>query len=398
MGIPPQRFPFPRCRRRSVPGRSAPVGSAPFGFVQYALLLGFLLVIQMMPASAQFRAPQTHPDWLQLDHAVALAAFRRSCPAAGSRLDGPERQSFQALCRAAQALSSVSRHEARLFFERHFCLAPAVAGLATGYFEPEIEGRLQPEPGFDTPLLAPPAGLVSLAGRDRGGLPQDMSHALKTPEGLRPLPVRAEIEAGVLADRARPLVYLDRVEAFFAHIQGSVRVQLGDGRSLRLRYAGKNGHPYTAIGRLLVARGEMRLEEVSMDSLKAWLRAHPHAAGQLMQENRSYIFFSVDEAGEAALGPRGALEVQLAPMVSAAVDPAAHPLGLPLLVKGEAVFRGRPFAALMLAQDVGSAINGAGRIDIFTGSGAAGGELAGHLRAPVSVHQLLPRDMCGGGS
>ena len=335
--------------------------------------------------------PESDAHWPQLDHAAAFSVFKASCSSALPRFPARYREAFERLCQTAR---TVREDEAERFLKTSFCLADPLAGFTTGYFEPVIDGRLKPEPGFETPLRAAPPNIVTLNARQVGEM-GGFSHALRVEGRLRAMPNRAAIEEGALGHLAPPLVYVDRVEGFFAHIQGSVAVRLKGGRILRLGYAGKNGHPYTAIGRVLVSRGHMRLEDVTMDSLKAWLRANPAHADSVIRANASYVFFAVDEAASPALGPKGALGVPLTPGVSVAVDPAHHPLGLPLIVSG--TVQGLVLPRLVIAQDVGSAIKSAGRIDLFLGSGEEAGQNAGRLKHDVTVRQLLPLFMCGRG-
>jgi membrane-bound lytic murein transglycosylase A len=169
---------------------------------------------------------------------------------------------------------------------------------------------------------------------------------------------------------------------------------LSDGSTTRLNYAGKNGYPYTSIGKLLVERGELAREAASMDPIKEWLRADPERGKKLMQENRSYIFFRELWAHEKETGPIGAEGVALTPGRSLAVDASYHALGTPIFVAAPTLTdeKGRPFQRLMIAQDVGSAISGAERGDIFFGSGKAAGALAGSARQDAKFFILLPRE------
>jgi len=269
-------------------------------------------------------------------------------------------------------------------------------GFLTGYYEPEFQGSRNPGNGFDTPLLARPDDLVTIKPGERlPGIDPSLQAARRTPSGYEAYPDRAAIEAGALGSRARPIVYLrEPGEAFIIHVQGSARIRLADGTSLRVAYAGRNGHPYTSIGRRLVERGEISAETMSLERLMQWLRENPEPARALMQENHSYIFFR--EADELAPedGPIGGAGVPLTPGRSLAVDRGLWSYGLPFWLEGELPLspaRTEPLARLMIAQDTGSAIVGPARGDYYFGSGEAAGTRAGLLRHMTGFVVLRPR-------
>jgi len=272
---------------------------------------------------------------------------------------------------------------------------PRARGLLTGYYEPELDGRLEPEPGFETPLLARPDDLVMA---DLGAFREDLAGrriAGRVENGrLVPYPDRAAIEAGALGDRARALVWVDRVEAFFLQIQGSGRVQLPGGEALRVGYAGQNGHPYAAIGKILVERGALELDAVSLGSLKTWLRqnAGPEAEA-VMQANPSYVFFKGLQVEDPSDGPLGAEGVPLTAGASLAVDRRFYPMGAPMFVEvtgGDGAAH-PDFARLMIAQDTGGAIRGALRGDVFWGAGEAAAAAAGPMRDTARFALLAPK-------
>jgi membrane-bound lytic murein transglycosylase A len=290
--------------------------------------------------------------------------------------------------------------QARRFFEDRFephdVIPPGGRGFLTGYYEPEFPGSREPTPAFRVPLLARPEDLVTVPqGETLPGLDPGLQAGRRTAEGLRPYPDRAAIEEGALGPLARPVVYLrEPGEAFIIHVQGSARIRLADGSAMRVAYAGRNGHPYTSIGRILVERGAIPLAEMSLERLMGWLRDHPGPARDLMRTNRSYIFFR--EATELAPedGPIGGAGVPLAPGRSLAVDRSLWSYGLPVWLEGAlplSLDRTEPLRRLMVAQDTGSAIVGPARGDFFFGSGAAAGTRAGLLRHPVRVVVLLPK-------
>lgn len=346
--------------------------------------------------------------WPDDDHAAALAAFLVGCPPiidgrAALRPAAAASADLVAACRAALGVPADDAAAARAFFERRFVphrvIPPSGRGFLTGYYEPELAGALAPSARFATPLRARPADLVSLAeGESRPGLDPALRAALPDGAGgFVPVPTRAEIEEGALADEAPPIVWLEEPgEAFIVHVQGSARIRLADGRVLRVAYAGRNGHPYTSIGRLLVERGAIARDAMSLERLLGWLRDHPDDARALMRENASYIFFRLLEDHDPALGPIGGAGVPLTPERSLAVDRTLWPYGLPVWLTGDlpdadADGVPRPLARLMIAQDTGSAIVGPARGDYFVGSGPLAGTRAGLIRHGVDVVVLLPR-------
>ena len=311
-------------------------------------LLGWLACAPAAGAAEKAPSFADLPGWAGDDHAAALAAFLRTC------------RGGRALCAAARAARDAGGAAPRLFFESWFEPAQEQQGFLTGYFEPEVPGSLTPDAAHPTPLLTRPA---SLAG----------------------LPDREAIEAGALGAAARPLVYLDPVDAFMVHVQGSARIRLGDGRVLRVGFDGKNGHPYTAIGKVLAEREGLPPSEVTADRLWAWLKAHPGKAPEIMRANHSYIFFK-RVGTEAALGPVGGAGVPLTAGRSLAVDRRARPYGTLVWLEGELPQPEggtAPLRRLAVAQDTGTAIVGPARGDLFFGSGERAGAAASLVRHPV---------------
>ncbi len=247
--------------------------------------------------------------------------------------------------------------------------------LVTGYFEPVLAGLLRPVPPYTEPIYRLP---TELAEGSLDGVSHTKQHWS-----------RAEIAGGALDGRGLEIAWADPVDVFFLHIQGSGLLSLSGRKSLRLAYAGSNGHPYHAIGSDLIAAGAIPRERLSMQSIKAWLRAHPREATELMQQNPRYIFFAVS-TGE---GPRGASGAALTAERSLAVDPAHLPYGLPvwLDVKPHPDGNGQELQRLTVTQDTGKAIRGPARADFFWGTGAAAGELAGRMNASGRIYLLLPR-------
>jgi membrane-bound lytic murein transglycosylase A len=212
-------------------------------------------------------------------------------------------------------------------------------------------------------------------------------------EGRRVVPYypRADIEAGKAAVQGHELVWTDdAVELFFLQIQGSGRVRLDTGETIRLSYADQNGHPYRSIGRLLVEQGQLTLDQASMQGIKQWAERNPERLGELLNQNGSYVFFR--ETAAATDAPPGALGVPLTAGRSLAVDPRAMPLGAPVFVSTTWPNASTPLRRLMMAQDTGGAIRGAVRADFYWGSGPEAGVTAGRMRQTGQLWVLLPND------
>jgi peptidoglycan lytic transglycosylase A len=329
------------------------------------------------------------PGWAEDDQAAAFGALLKSCR---------KTQSPDAACASALALGDgVSREIAREFFEANY--TPNVVeggdtpGLVTAYYEPEVKGSREKGGVFQVPVYGRPADLITVIPEtERARFNDRITGFRTTPEGQVPYYTRAEINGGALEGRGLELLYLDDpVELFYMQVQGSGVVRLPDGSAIRLTYAGKNGYPYTSIGRLLVERGEIAKGAANMEAVKAWLHADPARGRAVMEENRSYVFFAA--LGGKTEGPIGAEDVPLTPGRSLAIDAAYHKLGLPIFVTAPdlADETGKPFRRLMVAQDVGSAIRGPERGDIFFGTGAAAGAIAGGTAHPARFFILLPK-------
>jgi membrane-bound lytic murein transglycosylase A len=342
--------------------------------------------------------------WQDDDQAAAFVTLLKSCRRIAAR---PGSANISAgACAAALALAAdgeVSREAARSFFEAHYTPYRVVApkpGRVTGYYEPEIEGSRQKSAKFSVAAYGRPDDLVAVTPdemRARDSAAGVLTAMRKTDDGLVPFYTREEIDKGALAGRNLELVYLDPVELFFMQVQGSGRVRLPDGTHVRLGYATKNGHPYTSIGKKLVELGEGKPKSMSMQGIKAWLHDDPERGKKMMWENKSYVFFRVLDEKEGEDGPIGAQSVSLTPERSLAVDPSFHALGLPIFVEAPELTKpdGAPFRRLMIAQDVGSAIKGPERGDIYWGSGDKAGAIAGTTLAPAHFIVLKPNDAAG---
>jgi membrane-bound lytic murein transglycosylase A len=333
------------------------------------------------------------PGWLQDDHAAALAAFAASAGAVVERPSTPV--GLAAACRAAQALGHAigDRTKARAFFETHFRPHTVVGGppgLLTGYYEPVLDGSRVPDDRFTMPVYRRPPDLENVVSEaERGAKPAGLTHVRRTAAGVEPYATRAEIEQGALAGQGLELVYLaDPVDAFFLHVQGSGAIRLPGGRFMRITYDGKNGHPYTSVGKAMIADGLFAADELTLQVMGDYLRADPERARPLLWRNESFIFFRPLEGDS----PVGVLGTPLHPGRSLAVDTAFHALGTPVFVSSPAMAHVSPVGLnrLMVAHDVGSAITGPERGDVFFGTGEAALALAGVTKHPGRFYILQP--------
>jgi membrane-bound lytic murein transglycosylase A len=354
------------------------------------------------PAPPSFvQAPfQDLPGWQSDTLSEALPALKLQCrrlallpldTALGgegiARTYGGRAGNWADACAALRALQDGA--DLHGFFQHWFqpyrIDAPA---LVTGYFEPVLAGALAQGGPYQTPVLARPADLARSKTLDEQGRPivgRDV-------DGLiQPYPTRREIEAGALGAQAHAIAWLASPEdLFFAQIQGSARVRLAEGGMLRLAFDGRNGRPYTPIGRILVAQHALAQDQVTMQSIRAWLDAHPAQAASVMDQNESYVFFKAIPDPDPALGPEGALGVALTAGRSAAVDKDVVPLGAPVFVDST-IPDGRAWRHLVLAQDLGSAVLGQARIDLFLGVGPDAADWAGRMHQAGTLWVLLPR-------
>jgi membrane-bound lytic murein transglycosylase A len=338
--------------------------------------------------------------WPDDDHSEALSVFATACReltttgtgfSRTARLSGT-REDWTEVCRLAGSAAR-GGGSARLFFEKHFVPVRAVseAGHFTGYFEPEVQGSLKQSARYPVPVLARPNDLVSLSSEDAARV--GLSYGRVISGKARAYYTRREIEQGALADRGLEIAWLKSwADLFFMQVQGSGRVRLSDGSTMRLAYAAKSGLPYTSIGKVLIDKGEMSREGMSMQALRAWLDSNPDKARELMWQNQSYVFFRKLEDTDPSLGPVGAQKLPLTPLRSLAADRSYWALGVPVWVSTRIHNPGslEPFNRLMVVQDTGSAIRGPQRGDIFFGTGDAAGVGAGKQDEPGELIAILP--------
>ena len=357
-------------------------------------------------------SPAEHPafaddlDWAGLDEAVArsLEALSRIDAADPSRTFafGAERvplarlratlvrfRELVAARPAPAALAEAIRREFRVFRSTGDGTGRV---LFTGYYLPELRGALARGGPYQVPLHRAPDDLVVARVKD---FPASLAGDLvgRVVDGrLVPYPTRAEIAGGALDEARAELCWVDSaLDAFFVEIQGSGIVHLLEGGSRVVTYAGKNGHRYEAIGAELVRRGELRRDEVSMQSIRAWLLAHPAEQERVLAANPSYVFFRFADF------PTGALGVPVTPDRSIAADARVFPKGALAFVETERPQDAspaspfRPFSRFVLDQDAGGAIRTSARVDLYLGSGAYAESAAGRMQQPGRLYYLLLR-------
>lgn len=326
------------------------------------------------------------------DAAAALVSFRESCPRLVTRTDASgltRGADWKPACTAAATWPAANGAG---FFRQWFETVRIGDGatFVTGYYEPEIEGVRRRQPGFDVPVFGLPPDLVRARPGDAPPLDDGRQPLGRYDPAGRFVPYhdRAAIEDGALAGRGLEIAWVaDPVELFFLQVQGSGRLHAPDGTTIRLGYAGANGHPYTGIGRVMRDEGIVGSAPGqaggSMQGLMQWLRENPARGREMMRRNRSYVFFR-ELSGDA---PVGALNVPVRGRSTVAADPRFVPLGAPVWLMVD-----RDEAnGLWIAQDTGGAIKGANRFDTFWGAGAEARRIAGGMSARGSALLFLPK-------
>jgi membrane-bound lytic murein transglycosylase A len=326
-------------------------------------------------------APRPHGElrldglrgWAEADHAGAYAAFVSACGVSAA-------PGMAAVCRMARAQPGLSARQARAFFEAHFRAEPVAGeGMLTAYFAPEYEARRSPDAMFSAPVRGKPADLVTAGGgvtRRAGGRTE-------------PYPDRAEIEA---TGAARPLAWMRPEDLFFLQIQGSGVLTFPDGQRMKAGVAATNGRPYVAIGGVLRDRGQLPAEGTTAESIRRWLadRRGPEADA-VMRMNPRYIFFSL--APDDGRPPAGAASIPLTAGQTAAVDRTVHAMGDLLWLDADrpSLAGARPhYRRMVMALDVGSAIKGPARVDLYLGQGDQAGAEAGTVRHALTVYRIVP--------
>jgi membrane-bound lytic murein transglycosylase A len=351
------------------------------------------------------------PGWSEDDHLAALQTFRASCKPIAAQDAAALPQDSRALgaslrdpCRAARSTEISDGAKARAFFEQNFMPLKISRlgegdGFVTGYYEPVIEGSREANEVYNIPVYRRPSNLF-VKGFNQASPDLPNKGPVYRKIGRRklvPYYDRAQIEDGAIEQRGLEICWLkSQTDLLFAQIQGSARVQLEDGSTVRINYDSYNGYSYTPVGRILIDRGIIPKEQMSMQKIREWMEANPADADEVRRQNRSYIFFRevpLSDKDEAV----GAQGVPLTPGRSIAVDRSLHVYGTPFFIQGElpidSATSKTPFHRLMIAQDTGSAIVGPARADLYFGAGPDAGKVSGRLRHNMRFVMLVPNSL-----
>jgi membrane-bound lytic murein transglycosylase A len=335
------------------------------------------------------------PGWRADDALAAWPAIVSTCSVLGARGE------WQSFCGAAVATSPADAEFVRGFIEQH--LQPykvwrvtgrrrEKSGLITGYFEPLIFGSRTRDTKYATPLYRRPADLLIV----------DLSSVVPELKGKR---VRGRLEGNKVVpyysrgqSRETPalagleIVWIDNaLDAFLLEVQGSGRVQLVTGETIRLQYEDQNGHPYRSIGRYLADQGVMTIDQVNMPAIRNWLATNPHRMNEVLDSNPSVVFFNESPLADPGIGPKGAQGLPLTAGRSIAIDPKFLPLGAPMFLATSHPGTGAPLQRLVVAQDTGGAISGPIRADLFFGFGNEAGAQAGMMKHEGEMWVLWPK-------
>lgn len=319
------------------------------------------------------------PGWATDDHAAGFEAFRVTC--------GVAREPAMAeVCRRARAQGPLDSQRARAFFEENF--RPELVqgeGVLTAYFSPQYEARDRPDAEFSAPVRPKPDDLVTSGAGAKDAMQRG-------PGGrLQPYPDRAQIELGFKGGQA--LAWMRPEELFFLQVQGSGVLTFPDGRRRKAVFAATNGRTFQGIANPMRDRGLLAPDNTSGEAIRAWLAANRGpAADEVMRINPRYVFFTL--APDDGRQPAGAAGLPLPPGRAIAVDTSVNALGQLFYIDGTTPILSGAFPnyrRTVMALDVGGAIKGAVRADLYLGQGAAAGAEAGRVRHTLRMHRLVPR-------
>jgi membrane-bound lytic murein transglycosylase A len=330
--------------------------------------------------------------WNSDDLLPAWQAFLQSCRVLSKQ------SVWQENCKIAASLRHPNNTMIRNFFETYFIPYQVVnvdnteEGLITGYYEPLLKGSRTLSERYRFPVYAAPDELLTIElGEAYPELKDLRLRGRLNGRKVVPYYSRSEIMNNPGLLNGYELLWVeDEVELFFLHVQGSGRIVLDNGEMMKIGFADQNGFPYNSIGKLLVQRGELPLEQASMQGIKQWGRQNPRKLAELLQQNARYVFFR--ELPSDLSGPIGALGVPLTAGRSIAIDPLSIPQGVPVFLATTWPNTSKPLNRLMVAQDVGGAIKGGVRADFFWGFGHAAGNQAGKMKQAGKMWILMPKE------
>lgn len=362
-----------------------------------------------IPASPEIKPTSFKrlPGWQSTQALVSLRTFQRSCRqvlkhtpehSMGNRWFELQAKDWQPPCAAAVALHTHSETIAKEFFETwfqpmEFVTQPTVSGLFTGYYLPAVAASLHKTKEYSIPIYGVPTNLVHINLHDFDpNLPSRQLVGRLEKQRIVPFYSREEIDQGNIAEVAPVLAYVrNPMDRLLMEIQGSAILNFDDGSQINLGYAAKNGLPYTAIGRVLIERKILPAQEVSIQSIRAYLKAHPEEQADIIHKNRSFVFFQTLQRS-GAFGTQG---TRLTQGYSLAVDPEWVPLGMPVWLSttypDPHSNTQHPLDRLMIAQDTGGAIKGTVRGDVYWGHGEEAAAIAGKMKSPGRYWLLVPK-------
>ena len=349
------------------------------------------------------------PGWSDDDLKNVWTTFLRNCQGlmrpTSTNLAGPTRatpRAWQPVCAAAtdraRAPAANDAQAVRRFLQTW--LSPwrlqgpdgkPASNIVTGYYEPLVLGSRTRTGAYQWPLYTVPADLLTIdLGRVYPELAGKRVRGKLDGKRVVPYESRAAIEAS--GRRPPAIVYVnDPVDNFFLQVQGSGRVQLPDGKTIRVAYADHNGHPYVSIGKWLADKGEMPIAQTSMQNIRAWAKRNPNRTQEMLNANPATVFFAEEAITDPEIGPKGAYGIPLMAQRSIAVDTNFVPLGTPVFLSTTMPASNTALNRLVFAQDTGTAIRGAARTDFYWGFGAAAGELAGRMKQNGQMWVLWPK-------
>ena len=333
-------------------------------------------------------------NWNKDDQLKSFDTFKKSCDKILSE-NMPKYADWVPVCKKAVSIKLKTSGEARLFFEHNFTPYQIIynnkdTGIFTGYYEPTIKGSLVKTLQYTVPIYKTPKDLVKLPKYD-----DTYSFGRYSKNKFIPYYSREEIAKGNLFKKADVLVWVkSKVDRSFLQIQGSGRIETDSGDFL-LGYYIQNGHGYKPIGKYLIDNNYIPLENMSMQSIKAWLNKNKDKIDEVLNYDPSFVFFRYIDA-KNAIGAQG---VELTPGYSMAIDNDFYPYGVPMWLETDYFEHNNkttePLDRLMIAQDTGGAIRGAIRGDIFWGHGKQAEFNAGHMNNKGKLWILLPNNQNG---